>query len=98
MGADDQPELLAGVEHQPDGEQVDLDVDDLASVRLLGAAAARSADDAALRAGLVSSMVVGLVVGRRIVGVPVLANADLETLVALLAPAVQNVLTSGENA
>ncbi|PQM46835.1 hypothetical protein C1Y40_03005 [Mycobacterium talmoniae] len=43
-------------------------------------------------------MVVGLVVGRRIVGVPVLANADLETLVALLAPAVQNVLTSGENA
>ncbi|GFG73806.1 TetR family transcriptional regulator [Mycobacterium botniense] len=51
-------------------------------------------DDAALRAGLASAMLVGIVVGRRIVGVPVLANADRETLVELLAPAVQSVLTS----
>jgi AcrR family transcriptional regulator len=49
--------------------------------------------DAALRAGLASSMLVGLVVGRRIVGVPILAEADTETLVALVAPAIQRVLT-----
>ncbi len=63
--------------------------------RLLDAVGSRAADgDAALRAGLVSSMLVGIVVGRRIVGVPTLANADRETLVALVAPAVQSVLTS----
>jgi AcrR family transcriptional regulator len=49
--------------------------------------------DAALRAGLASSMLVGLVVGRRIVGVTILAEADTETLVALVAPAIQRVLT-----
>jgi hypothetical protein len=49
--------------------------------------------DAALRAGLASSMLVGLVVGRRLVGVPVLANADVETLARLTAPAIQSVLT-----
>jgi hypothetical protein len=49
--------------------------------------------DAALRAGLASSMLVGLVVGRRLVGVPILAEADTETLVALVAPAIQSVLT-----
>jgi hypothetical protein len=56
--------------------------------------AARRADhdDAALRAGLASSMLVGIVVGRQIVGVPILASADSETLVALVAPAIQSVL------
>ena len=51
-------------------------------------------DDAVLRAGLASSMLVGLVVGRRIVGVPVLADTDRDNLVAFVAPAIQNVLTS----
>jgi AcrR family transcriptional regulator len=65
--------------------------------RLLDGIVSRSVnhDHAVLRAGLASSMLVGIVVGRRIVGVPVLANADTETLIALLAPAIQNVLTSG---
>ena len=40
-------------------------------------------------------MLVGIVVVRRVVGVPTLVNVDLETLVALLAPAVQSVLTQG---
>jgi hypothetical protein len=40
-------------------------------------------------------MLVGIVVGRRIVGVSTLVNVDLETLLALLAPAVQSVLTPG---
>jgi hypothetical protein len=39
-------------------------------------------------------MLVGIVVGRRIVGVPILANADSETLIALVAPAIKNVLTT----
>ncbi len=64
--------------------------------RLLEGIGSRSIhhDDAALRAGLASSMLVGIIVGRRIVGVPVLADADSEALVALVAPAIQHVLTS----
>jgi hypothetical protein len=39
-------------------------------------------------------MLVGIVVGRRIVGVPILAEADSDTLIKRLAPAIQNVLTA----
>ncbi|MER7981359.1 TetR family transcriptional regulator [Streptomyces sp. NPDC095817] len=49
-------------------------------------------DDAMLRAGIVSSMLVGLVVGRGVVGVPTLAEAEREKLIMLVAPAVQSVL------
>ncbi|MFJ7419125.1 hypothetical protein ACIQXD_10935 [Streptomyces uncialis] len=60
---------------------------------LVDAIASRAVDDPTLRAGIVSSMLVGLVVGRGVVGVPTLAGADRETLVALVGPAVQAVLT-----
>jgi AcrR family transcriptional regulator len=49
-------------------------------------------DDAMLRAGIVSSMLVGLVVGRGVVGVPTLAEAEREKLIMLVGPAVQSVL------
>lgn len=62
--------------------------------RLLDNAGSRAIDDAVVRAGLAASMLVGIIVGRRIVGVPVLANTDRDKVVALVAPAVQNVLTS----
>ncbi|MFE6365800.1 TetR family transcriptional regulator [Streptomyces sp. NPDC057806] len=54
--------------------------------------AARDVDEPTLRAGIVSSMLVGLMVGRGIVGVPTLTDADRDTLVALVGPAVQSVL------
>jgi tetracycline repressor-like protein len=38
-------------------------------------------------------MLVGIVVGRRLVGVPMLVEADTEKLVAMVAPAIQSVLT-----
>ena len=47
---------------------------------------------AALRDGLTSSMLVSIIVGRRIIGVRILAKADIETLVATIAPAVRSVL------
>jgi AcrR family transcriptional regulator len=49
-------------------------------------------DDAVLRAGLAAAMLVGVITGRRIVGVPVLVAADTEQLVATLGPAIQRVL------
>jgi AcrR family transcriptional regulator len=48
--------------------------------------------DAALRAGLVSSLLVGMVVSRRIIGVPILVTATTEELVKVIAPAIQLIL------
>lgn len=59
---------------------------------LVEAVASRDVTDATLRAGIVSSMLVGLVVGRGVVAVPTLTEADRETLVTLAGPAVQAVL------
>ncbi|MFJ9888969.1 hypothetical protein ACIQRW_24295 [Streptomyces sp. NPDC091287] len=59
---------------------------------LLDGIASRSVDGATLRARIVSSMLVGLMVGRSVVGAPTLTGADRETFVALVGPAVQSVL------
>jgi AcrR family transcriptional regulator len=48
--------------------------------------------DARLRAGLALSMLVGIVTGRTIIGVPVLAASERETLVAMVAPGIQSTL------
>lgn len=49
--------------------------------------------DAATRAGFASAMLVGVVIGRRIVRVPALADEDPEEVIRLLGPAIQIVLT-----
>ena len=72
-------------------EEAAAQLRDFLQSRLLHGAAGHGAD-AALRAGVAASMLVGLVTGRRIIGVPVLVDADRETLVATVAPAVQAVL------
>lgn len=60
---------------------------------LVDALAARAVqDDVMLRVGIVSSMLVGLVVGRGVVGVPTLTGAERERLIMLVGPAVQSVL------
>jgi AcrR family transcriptional regulator len=75
-------------------EQAGTQLREFIQARLLDAmgAARDKTPDAALRAGLASSMLVGVIVGRRVVGVPILAEADTETLVAMIAPAIQSVL------
>ncbi len=61
----------------------------------LGASVHQDGDsDALLRAALAASMLIGVIVGRRIVRVPVLQEQDTETLIARIAPAVQSVLTA----
>jgi AcrR family transcriptional regulator len=60
--------------------------------RLLTGTSGRADANAALRAGLVSSLLVGIVTGRRIIGVPVLVEAETEELVAIVAPAIQQIL------
>lgn len=53
-----------------------------------------NAQDADIRAAFASAMLIGVVVGRGIVKVPVLASSDRVTVVRLLAPAIQAVLLS----
>jgi AcrR family transcriptional regulator len=65
---------------------------------LVDAIATRDVQDATLRAGLVSAMLVGLMVGRGVVGVPTLTEADRETLVALVGAAAQSVLVPAPSA
>lgn len=60
--------------------------------RLLEGTSESADAGAALRAGLASSMLVGVVTSRRIIGVPTLADAGTEELVAVLAPAIQQIL------
>jgi AcrR family transcriptional regulator len=91
---EDSEPLMAMLRGAIANEQAGLQLREFIQARLLDAMGAGrdNAPDAALRAGLASSMLVGIVVGRRLVGVPILAEADTETLVAMVAPAIQSVL------
>jgi AcrR family transcriptional regulator len=51
-------------------------------------------DDALLRVGLAASTLIGVIVSRRIAGVPALQDQDTESLIAVLAPAVQTILST----
>jgi AcrR family transcriptional regulator len=65
---------------------------DFIQARLLAGTSGRLGPDAALRAGLATSLLIGMVVCRRIIGVHVLAAAPPEELVTLIAPAIQQIL------
>jgi AcrR family transcriptional regulator len=94
-GTDSEP-LMAMLRGAIANEQASAQLREFIQARLLDGVKSRAVgDDAAVRAGLASSMLVGIVVGRRIVAVPTIANVDRETLFAIVAPAIQSLLTSG---
>ncbi|MET4060986.1 AcrR family transcriptional regulator [Arthrobacter sp. UYP6] len=72
---------------------------DFIQSRLLDGTRGRAADDSdtALRAGLASSMLVGLVISRRVIGVPLLSRADTAAIVRIAAPAIQEILAPPAN-
>lgn len=65
---------------------------DFIQSRLLEGTADNSDASAALRAALASSMLVGIVTGRSVIGVPTLAEAEVDDIVAITAPAIQRIL------
>jgi AcrR family transcriptional regulator len=91
---EDSEPLMAMLRGAIVNEQAGEQLREFIQARLLEGMGTVDDPEGALRAGLASSMLVGVVVGRRLVGVPILANADVETLVALAAPAIQSVLTA----
>jgi AcrR family transcriptional regulator len=54
----------------------------------------RERPDTVIRVQVVSSMLIGVIVGRRIVHVDALVHEDRESLIALIAPAVQAILVA----
>ncbi|UVO11206.1 TetR family transcriptional regulator [Mycobacterium sp. SVM_VP21] len=94
--AEDSEPLMAMLRGAIVNDQAGAQLREFIQARILEGISSRPGNnDAAadLRVALAAAMLVGIVVGRRIVGVPVLADADVETLVALVAPAIQSVLT-----
>lgn len=84
--------LMAMLRSAVVNDQANAQLRDFIQSRLLHGMSGRG-DDAVLRAGLASAMLVGVVTSRRIIGVPALAAADTETLVATLAPALHQLLS-----
>jgi AcrR family transcriptional regulator len=48
--------------------------------------------EAAVRAGLASSMLVGVIISRRVIGAPLLVEIELQKLVDIVGPAIQKIL------
>lgn len=63
--------------------------------RLLHGTQDRADGQAMLRAGLAAAMLVGIVTSRRVIAVPVLAEADTEQIISVVAPAIQQILDPG---
>jgi AcrR family transcriptional regulator len=84
--------LMAMLRNAMVNEQARQHLRDYIESRLSAGGSESLGPDARLRAGLALSMLVGLVTGRQIIGVPVLATANQETLVAMVAPAIQHIL------
>ncbi|MCY1144519.1 TetR family transcriptional regulator [Actinoplanes sp. Pm04-4] len=93
---DDSEPLLAMLRSAIANEQAAEHLRQFVQARLLEGISARLPGDptAAVRAGLASTMLIGVVVGRRIVRVPVLVEQEREALVGFLAPGIQAVLVS----
>ncbi|NHO68341.1 TetR/AcrR family transcriptional regulator [Aestuariicella hydrocarbonica] len=73
-------------------DQARNQLSDFIQSRLLAGTNENHCSDARLRTGLASSMLVGVVVGRRVIGVPTIVAADHEELIRILAPAIQQIL------
>lgn len=91
--SDSEP-LMAMLRGAIANERASEQLRDFIQSRLLDGTGSRNTvdQDTALRAGLASSMLVGVVTGRRIIGVPTLVAAGTEELISILGPAIQQIL------
>src|SRR5476649_1529927 len=88
--------LLAMLRAAISNEQATSQLREFLQSRITQALAPRLRDDneATIHAAVVSSMLVGVIVGRRIVRVGSLADEDIESLIRVVSPGIQSVLDS----
>jgi AcrR family transcriptional regulator len=84
--------LMATLRGAMVNEQARAQLRDFIQARLLSGTRERIGTDAMLRAGLATSLLMGMVLCRRVIGVPVLLDVEVEALVPLVAPAIQQLL------
>ncbi|MHA7987399.1 TetR/AcrR family transcriptional regulator [Rathayibacter sp. CAU 1779] len=94
---DESEPLMAMLRSAITNDRARAELRDFLQSRLLHGTTGRQDPDAALRAGLVSSMLVGMITGRRVIGVPVLVDADAERVVATVGPAIQHILVDSRS-
>lgn len=90
--------LMATLRGAMVNDQARQQLRDFIQARLQAGTGERHDPQAALRTGLAASLLMGLVLCRRVIGVPVLMDATPDALVALLAPALQQILVAREEA
>jgi AcrR family transcriptional regulator len=84
--------LLAMLRGAIVNENARVQLSDFIQCRLLKGTEAHLGTEAALRAGLVASLLVGLITSRQIIGVPLLISADKEQIINIVASAIQQIL------
>jgi AcrR family transcriptional regulator len=94
---EDSESLLAVLRRAVASEQAAAELREFVQVRLMESISPQLADDPDMleRLAVASSMLIGVIVGRRIIRIPSLASEEAEALIARLAPAVQVILTPG---
>jgi AcrR family transcriptional regulator len=88
-----QPILVGVARSAVSDERAAAVLRELLATTLLPAFQDLGVDHPELRAGMVWSQIIGLVLGRFVIGVPGLADADLEELARVYAPLVQAAVT-----
>lgn len=91
---EDSEPLMAMLRGAIVNDQASSQLADFIQSRLVDGAGVQptAGSEAALRAGLASAMLVGIVTSRRVIGVPLLVESDAEEIVRIAAPAIQEVL------
>lgn len=84
--------LMATLRGAMVNEQARSQLRDFIQARLASGTSGRATPDATLRAGLATSLLMGMVLCRKVIGVPVLVAAEQDQLVQLIAPAIQHIL------
>lgn len=87
--------LMATLRGAVVNEQAREQLRDFIQSRLLAGFREELGPDASLRAGIASALLVGVIVSRRIIGVPLLVAAQTEELVSIIGPAIQEILVPG---
>lgn len=90
---EDSEPFLAMLRAAISNEQASVQLRDLIQTRVTHDLAARD-PDVTVRVEIVSSMLIGVIVGRRIVHVAGIVEQDRESLIQVIAPAVQAILTA----